>query len=206
MDVLFLLLRSHRLWQSRLWPVGDAILSAEGSQERECLVDAFVQHLSLGMKSLSAKASQERECLVGAFVQHLALGMKSCLQRVRKSVNVLLTKSCLQRPRKSVIFSAEGSQERDCHVGAFLCAAFGFGDDVLSAEGSQERGCLVGAFAQPRVVAEWALAAWECLQERECLVRGFVQPPVMAEWVVAVWGDNLVCRMFAKSVNILLAP
>ena len=50
------------------------------------------------------------------------------------------------------------------------------------------------------------MAAWECLQERECLVRGFVQPPVMAEWVVAVWGDNLVFRMFAKSVNILLAP
>ena len=137
MDVLFPPLRSHGLWQSGLWPlgnvcksvrpVGDAILSAEGSQERECLVDAFVQHLSLGMKSLSAKASQER-------------------------------------------------------------------------------GCLVGAFAQPRVVAEWALAAWECLQKRECLVRGFEQPPVMAEWVVAVWGDILVCRMFAKSVNILLAP
>ena len=88
-DVLLVPLRSHGLWQSGLWPlgnvcksvrpVGDAILSAEGSQERECLVDAFVQHLSLGMKSLSAKASQERECLVGAFVQHLALGMKSCL-------------------------------------------------------------------------------------------------------------------------------
>ena len=85
-----------------------------------------------------------------------------------------------------------------------LCSFFG--DDVLFAEASQERGCLVGAFAQPRVVAEWAVAAWECLQERECLVRGFVQPPVMAEWVVAVWGDNLVCRMLAKSVNILLAP
>ena len=127
-----------------------------------------------------------------------------------------------------MIFSAEGSQERDCHVGAFLCAAFGFGDDVLSAEGSQERGCLVGAFAQPRVVAEWAVAAWECLQERGCLVHGFVQPPVMAEWVVAVWGDNLKeCEYLAgalmqhlslrmksclrsgrksKSVNVSLAP
>ena len=50
------------------------------------------------------------------------------------------------------------------------------------------------------------MAALECLQDRECLVRGFLQPPVMAEWVVAVWGDNLVCRMLAKSVNILLAP
>ena len=183
MDVLCLPLRSHGLWQSRLWPVGDVILSADGSQERECLVEAFVQHLSLGMKSLSAKASQERECLVGAFVQHLALGMKSSLQRIHKSVNVLLTKSCLHRPRKSVrIFSAEGSQERDCPLGAFLCAAFGFGDDVLSAEGSQERGCLVGAFAQPRVVAEWAVAAWERLQERE-----------------SGWGCNLVCRGFARA-------
>ena len=81
-----------------------------------------------------------------------------------------------------MIFSAEGSQERDCHVGAFLCAAFGFGDDVLFAEASQERGCLVGAFAQPRVVAEWAVAAWECLQERE-----------------AGWGCNLVCRGFARA-------
>ena len=64
MDVLCLPLRSHGLWQSRLWPVGDVILSADGSQERECLVEAFVQHLSLGMKSLSAKASQECERLV----------------------------------------------------------------------------------------------------------------------------------------------
>ena len=80
-----------------------------------------------GDEIFSAEGSQERECLVNAFVQHPALGMKSCLQRVRKSVNVLLTKPCLQRPRKSVIFSAEGSQER---------------------------GCLVSAFAQPQVVAE----------------------------------------------------
>ena len=50
MDVLFQPLRSHGLWQSRLWPVGGAILSAQGSQERECLIDAFVQNLSLGMK------------------------------------------------------------------------------------------------------------------------------------------------------------
>ena len=101
------------------------------------------------MESLFAKASQERGCLVGAFVQHLALGMKSSLQRVHNSVNGLLTKSCLHRPRKSVrIFSAEGSQERDCPLGAFLCAAFGFGDDVLSAEASQERDFFGRGFAR----------------------------------------------------------
>ena len=58
-------LRSYGFWQSGLcvWPFGDTILSAEASQERECLGDAFVQHL--------------------------ALGRKSCPQRVRKSVNDL---------------------------------------------------------------------------------------------------------------------
>ena len=51
-----------------VWPFGDTILSAEASQERECLRDAFVQHL--------------------------ALGRKSCPQRVRKSVNDLLVPVC----------------------------------------------------------------------------------------------------------------
>ena len=51
-----------------VWPFGDTILSAEASQERECLGDAFVQHL--------------------------ALGRKSCPQRVRKSVNDLLVPLC----------------------------------------------------------------------------------------------------------------
>ena len=78
---------------------GDEILSAEGSQERERLVNEI----------LSAEASQERGSflqkvrksvivmLAPFFVQLLALGMMSCLQRVCKSVNVLFAASSSHR-------------------------------------------------------------------------------------------------------------
>ena len=121
--------------------------------------------------------SQERVCFVGAFGQHLAFGRISCLQRFRKSVNILLVPLCsiwlfgdaasLQRVRKSVNVSltllwALGMksclqrvrESVNVLLVLCLCAASGSGDEILSAEGSQERGCLVSAFAQPRVVAE----------------------------------------------------
>ena len=41
-------------------PFGDTILSAEASQERECLGDAFAQE-SFGEKIFSEEGSQERE-------------------------------------------------------------------------------------------------------------------------------------------------
>ena len=73
-----------------------------------------------GDEIFSAEGSQERECLVNAFVQHPALGMKSCLQRVRESVNVLLVPClCAASGSGDEILSAEGSQERGCLVSAF---------------------------------------------------------------------------------------